>query len=142
MVGNSATCDVPALAPFLDPGLDTLAGFGGAMKVRQPREAMPLTVWIAFALMAMGIVAYLPDGLSNNRRHSSRTSQHGKGKSFSRKCCENGSVWNPPRISGAICPILCSGQFVVFRPLTKTPPGNSACARLLVASTDIEPGRS
>jgi hypothetical protein len=32
MVGNAATCDVAALAPFRDPGLDTLAGFGGAMK--------------------------------------------------------------------------------------------------------------
>ena len=60
MVGNAATCDVAALAPFPDPGLDTLAGFGGgAMKLRQPREAMPLTVWIAFALMAIGTVVYL-----------------------------------------------------------------------------------
>ena len=59
MVGNAATCDVAALAPFRDPGLDTLAGFGGAMKLRQPREAMPLTVWIAFALMAIGTVVYL-----------------------------------------------------------------------------------
>jgi hypothetical protein len=32
MVGNAATCDVAALAPFRDPGLDTLAAFGGAMK--------------------------------------------------------------------------------------------------------------
>jgi len=39
--------------------LDTLAGFGGAMKLRQPREAMPLTVWIAFVLMAIGTVVYL-----------------------------------------------------------------------------------
>jgi hypothetical protein len=39
--------------------LDTLAGFGGAMKLRQPREAMPITVWIAFALMAIGTVVYL-----------------------------------------------------------------------------------
>ena len=29
------------------------------MKLRQPREAMPLTVWIAFALMAIGTVVYL-----------------------------------------------------------------------------------
>ena len=29
------------------------------MKPRQPREAMPLTVWIAFALMAIGTVVYL-----------------------------------------------------------------------------------
>jgi hypothetical protein len=39
--------------------LDDLAGLGEAMKLRQPREAMPLTVWIAFALMAIGTVAYL-----------------------------------------------------------------------------------
>jgi hypothetical protein len=39
--------------------LDTLAGFGGAMKLRQPREAMPLTVWIVLALMAIGTVVYL-----------------------------------------------------------------------------------
>jgi hypothetical protein len=39
--------------------LDTLAGLGEAMKLKQPREAMPLTVWIAFALMAIGSVAYL-----------------------------------------------------------------------------------
>jgi hypothetical protein len=29
------------------------------MKLRQPREKMPLTVWIAFALMAIGAVVYL-----------------------------------------------------------------------------------
>jgi len=29
------------------------------MKLRQPREAMPLMVWIAFALMAIGTVVYL-----------------------------------------------------------------------------------
>ena len=29
------------------------------MKLRQPREAMPITVWIAFALMAIGTVVYL-----------------------------------------------------------------------------------
>ena len=29
------------------------------MKLRQPREAMPLTVWIAFAVLAFGSVAYL-----------------------------------------------------------------------------------
>jgi len=29
------------------------------MKLRRPREAMPLTVWIAFALMAVGTVVYL-----------------------------------------------------------------------------------
>jgi len=36
-----------------------LAGLGEAMKLRQPREAMPLMVWIAFALMAIGTVVYL-----------------------------------------------------------------------------------
>jgi hypothetical protein len=36
-----------------------LAGLREAMKLRQPREAMPLTVWIAFALMAIGAVVYL-----------------------------------------------------------------------------------
>jgi hypothetical protein len=56
---RKAPCDPAALAPFSDPGLDTLAGFGGAMKLRQPREAMPLTVLIAFALMAIGTVVYL-----------------------------------------------------------------------------------
>jgi hypothetical protein len=54
-----SACDLAALAPFRDPGLDDLAGLGEAMKLRQPREAMPLTVWIAFALMAIGTVAYL-----------------------------------------------------------------------------------
>ena len=29
------------------------------MKLRQPREAMPLTVWIAFAALAFGSAAYL-----------------------------------------------------------------------------------
>ena len=29
------------------------------MKLRQPREAMPLTVWIAFAVLVFGSVAYL-----------------------------------------------------------------------------------
>jgi hypothetical protein len=29
------------------------------MKLKQPREAMPLTVWIAFALMAIGTIVYL-----------------------------------------------------------------------------------
>ena len=32
---------------------------GGAVKLRRPREAMPLTVWIALALMAIAAVAYL-----------------------------------------------------------------------------------
>ena len=29
------------------------------MKLRQPREAMPLTVWIAFGLMIIAAVIYL-----------------------------------------------------------------------------------
>ena len=29
------------------------------MKLRQPREAMPLTVWMALAVLAFGSVAYL-----------------------------------------------------------------------------------
>jgi hypothetical protein len=29
------------------------------MKLKQPREAMPLTVWIAFAVLAIGSVFYL-----------------------------------------------------------------------------------
>ena len=29
------------------------------MKLRQPREAMPLTVWMALAALAFGSVAYL-----------------------------------------------------------------------------------
>ena len=36
-----------------------LPEFGGAMKPRQPREAMPLSVWIAFVLLAIGTVIYL-----------------------------------------------------------------------------------
>jgi hypothetical protein len=39
--------------------LDALPEFGGAMKLRQPREAMPLTVWIAVGLMVIGSVIYL-----------------------------------------------------------------------------------
>jgi uncharacterized membrane protein YiaA len=40
-------------------GLDVFAGLEEAMKLRQPREAMPLTVWMAFAALAFGSVAYL-----------------------------------------------------------------------------------
>ena len=29
------------------------------MKLRRPREAMPLTVWLTFVLMAIGSVIYL-----------------------------------------------------------------------------------
>jgi len=39
--------------------LDTFAGLEEAMKLSQPREAMPLTVWMAFAALAFGSVAYL-----------------------------------------------------------------------------------
>jgi hypothetical protein len=40
--------------------LDALAGsLGGAMKLSHPREAMLLSVWIAFALLAGGTVIYL-----------------------------------------------------------------------------------
>jgi len=39
--------------------LDVFAGLEEAMKLRQPREAMPLTVWIAFAVFAFGSIAYL-----------------------------------------------------------------------------------
>jgi hypothetical protein len=59
IVDNACDLRRCGTAPFRNPGLDTLAGFGGAMKVRQPREAMPLTVWIAFVLMAIGTVVYL-----------------------------------------------------------------------------------
>ena len=34
-------------------------GVEEAMKLRQPREAMPLTVWMALAALAFGSVAYL-----------------------------------------------------------------------------------
>ena len=36
-----------------------LPEFGGAMKLRRPREAIPLSVWIAFVLMAIITVIYL-----------------------------------------------------------------------------------
>ena len=36
-----------------------LPEIGGAMKLRQPREAMPLSVWISFVLLAIGTVSYL-----------------------------------------------------------------------------------
>jgi hypothetical protein len=39
--------------------LDTFAGLEEAMKLRQPREAMPLTVWMALVVLAFGSVAYL-----------------------------------------------------------------------------------
>ena len=56
---SDAPCDLAALAHFRDSALDTVAGLGGAMKLRQPREATPLMVWIALALMAIAAVAYL-----------------------------------------------------------------------------------
>jgi hypothetical protein len=52
-------CDLATLAPSQTSGLDTFAGLEEAMKLRQPREAMPLTVWIAFAALAFGSAAYL-----------------------------------------------------------------------------------
>jgi hypothetical protein len=39
--------------------LDTYAGLEEAMKLSQPREAVPLSVWIALAALAFGSVAYL-----------------------------------------------------------------------------------
>jgi hypothetical protein len=39
--------------------LDADAGLEEAMKLRQSREAMPLTVWITLAVLAFGSVAYL-----------------------------------------------------------------------------------
>lgn len=32
--------------------------FGGAMKLRQQREAMPLSVWITFVLLVVGTAIY------------------------------------------------------------------------------------
>jgi hypothetical protein len=52
-------CDLATLAPSQTSGLDTFAGLEEAMKLRQPREAMPLTVWMALAVLAFGSVAYL-----------------------------------------------------------------------------------
>ena len=39
--------------------MDAVAGLEEAMKLSQPREAVPLSVWIAFAVLAFGSVAYL-----------------------------------------------------------------------------------
>jgi hypothetical protein len=39
--------------------LEAVAGLEESMKLRQPREAMPLTVWIMLAVLAFGSVAYL-----------------------------------------------------------------------------------
>ena len=41
------------------PAWILFAGLEEAMKLRQPREAMPLTVWMALAVLAFGSVAYL-----------------------------------------------------------------------------------
>ena len=41
------------------PGLVAFAGLEEAMKLSRPREAMPLTVWIALAVLALWSVAYL-----------------------------------------------------------------------------------
>ena len=60
---NPAARHTPATSRHLPTsqtlGLDTFAGLEEAMKLRQPREAMPLTVWVAFAALAFGSVAYL-----------------------------------------------------------------------------------
>ena len=47
-----AACDLATLAYFPGPGLGYFAGLEEAMKLNQPREAMPLTVWIALAALA------------------------------------------------------------------------------------------
>jgi hypothetical protein len=54
-----AACDLATLAYFPGPGLGYFAGLEEAMKLNQPREAMPLTVWIALAALAFWSVAYL-----------------------------------------------------------------------------------
>ena len=41
------------------PGLVAFAELEEAMKLSRPREAMPLTVWIALAVLALWSVAYL-----------------------------------------------------------------------------------
>ena len=41
------------------PGLDTFAGLEEAMKLSQPRERMPLTVWIALMVFTLASVAYI-----------------------------------------------------------------------------------
>ena len=56
---DGAACDLATLARFPDSRLDTFAGLEEAMKLSQPREAMPLSVWIALAVLALGSVAYL-----------------------------------------------------------------------------------
>ena len=52
-------CDLATLAPSQTSGLDIFCRVGGSNEVRQPREAMPLTVWMALAVLAFGSVAYL-----------------------------------------------------------------------------------
>ena len=52
-------CDLATLARFPHSRLDTFAGLEDAMKLNQPREAMPLTVWIALVMLAFASVAYL-----------------------------------------------------------------------------------
>jgi len=39
--------------------LDALPEFGGEMRLRQPPEAMPLSVWITLVLLAIGTIIYL-----------------------------------------------------------------------------------
>ena len=51
-------CDTSPLVPLAGLGLDAAAGFGGAMKQLQPREASPLYVWLTFLLIGLGALAY------------------------------------------------------------------------------------
>lgn len=54
-----ASCDATALASPKFQVLDAVPEFGGVMKQRLPREAMPLSVLIALVLMALAAVIYL-----------------------------------------------------------------------------------
>ena len=52
-------CDLATLALVPDTRLDTFAGLEEAMKLSQPRERMPLTVWIALVMLTLASVAYI-----------------------------------------------------------------------------------
>jgi hypothetical protein len=52
-------CDTSSLVSVPSLGLDVFAGLGGRMKQPQPRETSPLYVWLAFALIGFGVIAYL-----------------------------------------------------------------------------------
>ena len=61
-MANSVTIAVAtasALVPKGRLGLDTLPGLGEAMKQQRERESMPLWVWLALGLMAIGAATYL-----------------------------------------------------------------------------------